>query len=271
MAGRAATSPIETIERIEVGGRALAYVLRRSPRARGLRLTIDARRGLVVSMPPPTRRGWANPNGRVEGFIREREAWVLRHLGRLERERAEVERLGGAIDGGSVVYLGAPHRVRVVAAVPGRTRRSTVERVGADDGDELVVTLRSGERRTLARILETWFRERGAVAIERAVSAYAPALGAVPSRVALRDPRTRWGSASRDGRLMFSWRLILAPPASLETVVVHELAHLRLMGHGPKFWRLVERLRPDHRSDRAWLRRNSHLLHAALDSATVRP
>ena len=68
---------------------------------------------------------------------------------------------------------------------------------------------------------------------------------------------------------MFSWRLILAPPRSLETVVVHELAHLRVMGHGPGFWRLVERLRPDHRADRAWLRRNSHLVHAALDSATV--
>jgi predicted metal-dependent hydrolase len=64
---------------------------------------------------------------------------------------------------------------------------------------------------------------------------------------------------------MFSWRLVLAPPASLETVVVHELAHLRVFGHGPRFWALVSGCRPDHLADRAWLRRHSHALHAALE------
>jgi len=215
-------------------------------------------------MPPPARRDWANPNGRVEGFLRERQGWILRHLTRIERERAEVERLGG------IHYLGVLHRILILTAERGR-RATGVERVGGDEGDELVVTMRRGERRTVERVLEAWFRQRAADGISHALQAYEPALGVSASSVALRDPRTRWGSASRDGRLMFSWRLILAPPASLETVVVHELAHLRVMGHGPKFWRLVERLRPDHRADRAWLRRNSHLLHAALDSATVRP
>jgi predicted metal-dependent hydrolase len=65
---------------------------------------------------------------------------------------------------------------------------------------------------------------------------------------------------------MFSWRLVLAPPGSLETVVVHELAHLRVFGHGPRFWALVSARRPDHLADRAWLRRNSHLLHGALEA-----
>ena len=66
---------------------------------------------------------------------------------------------------------------------------------------------------------------------------------------------------------MFSWRLILAPPGALETVVVHELAHLRVFGHGPKFWALVASRRPDHLADRAWLRRHSHVLHASLEVA----
>jgi hypothetical protein len=65
---------------------------------------------------------------------------------------------------------------------------------------------------------------------------------------------------------MFSWRLVLAPPASLETVVVHELAHLRVFGHGPAFWALVAPQRPTHLADRAWLRRNSRALHAALET-----
>lgn len=219
-------------------------------------------------MPPPTRRGWADSNGRVEGFLREREAWIVRHLGRFERERAEVEALGGARDGGRVLYLGTMHRIRVVAGARG-ARQTRVERVGADEGDELVVTTKPAERRPLDRVLKAWLRERAAEAIGRAVTIHGNALGVAPTEVVLRDPRTRWGSASREGRLMFSWRLVLAPPSSLDTVVVHELAHLRVMGHGPGFWRLVEGLRPDHRADRAWLRRNSHLVHAALDSATV--
>jgi predicted metal-dependent hydrolase len=64
---------------------------------------------------------------------------------------------------------------------------------------------------------------------------------------------------------MFSWRLIMAPPGALETVVVHELAHLRVFGHGPAFWKLVAARRPAHLADRAWLRRNSHALHGMLE------
>jgi len=147
---------------------------------------------------------------------------------------------------------------------------AVVERAGAEGGDELVVRLATRERRSIARVLEAWLRDRAAEAIDRAIAAHAPELGVAPTRVDIRDPRSRWGSASRTGRLMFSWRLVLAPPGSLETVVVHELAHLRVFGHGPRFWALVARQRPSHLADRAWLRRSSHALHAALD-ATPEP
>ena len=140
-----------------------------------------------------------------------------------------------------------------------------MERSGAQERDELLVDLGAGERRSLDRILTAWLRERAAEAIGQAVAAYAPALEVKPSRIDIRDPRSRWGSASRNGRLMFSWRLVLAPPGSLETVVVHELAHLRVFGHGPRFWALVAARRPGHLADRAWLRRNSGALHGALE------
>ena len=86
-----------------------------------------------------------------------------------------------------------------------------------------------------------------------------------PSHVSIRDPRTRWGSAARTGRIALSWRLVLAPPEALETVVVHELAHLRVFGHGPDFWALVAESRvPDHLVWRRWLRTHSVELHATL-------
>lgn len=197
--------------------------------------------------------------------MREREGWILRHLRRLERQRAEAAARGGPGEGGRILYRGALHGIRVVAAAPS-ARRSTVERAGSDAGDELVVWRVARDRRSVDRVLEAWFRERAADAIERAVAGHASELRVNPAEVVLRDPRTRWGSASKQGRLMFSWRLVLAPPEALETVVVHELAHLRVFGHGPGFWKLVASRRPSHLADRAWLRRHSHAIHAALEA-----
>jgi predicted metal-dependent hydrolase len=263
----ARTSSTQGAERrIRLGATSVDYLLRRNPRSRGIRLTIDGRRGLVVSIPPAQRRGWADPDSRVEAFLHERRAWVLRQLGRLERERAEISARGTPSDGGSVYYRGELHRIRVLAReATGGPRRSTVERAGADAGDELVVRPGSRDRRSLERVLQDWFRERADEAISKAVELHAPALRVTPSEVVLRDPKSRWGSAAKRGRLMLSWRLVLAPPEALETVVVHELAHLRVFGHGPGFWKLVAGRRPDHLAQRAWLRTHSHALHAALE------
>jgi predicted metal-dependent hydrolase len=255
----------ESRHQVALASGLIPYLLRRSPRSRGLRLTIDDRRGLVVSVPPPQRRGWARPEDRVETFIRERERWIRRHLRQSDQRRAEAAAFGGARDGGSVLYLGRPHRIRVIAAAPG-TRRTTVDPELDDRGEALVVRITPRERRPVARILEAWFRDRASDAISHAVAKHAGELAVTPAAVTLRDPTSRWGSASRKGRLMLSWRLILAPSEALETVVVHELAHLRVFGHGPGFWKLVASRRPSHLADRAWLRRHSHALHAALDA-----
>jgi predicted metal-dependent hydrolase len=264
--GRSEAAASELITNsVRLGPRTVEYRLRRSARSRGLRVTIDGRDGLVVSVPPATRRGWTRPEPRIETFLRERQAWVLRHVDALARERAAARARGGARDGGLIPYRGELHRIRLVPAAV-RGRRSLVERTGGDEEDELVISVATGERRPLERILAAWFRERAIEAIHAAVTAHAPALRVQPAVIDVRDPTTRWGSASRKGRLMFSWRLVLAPPTALETVVVHELAHLRVFGHGPAFWALVAACRPTHLADRAWLRRNSHALHGALEA-----
>jgi len=251
---------------IRLGRQVVEYRIRRSARARGLRVTVDDRAGLVVSVPPETRRGWARPEPLIEAFLGDRAAWVLRHVERQSREREALRARGGARDGGLVPYRGELHRIRVRRDAPAR-RRPSVERSGTEDGDELILHLAPAERRSVEQVLETWLRERAREAIDHAVLEHAGPLGVQPSRIDLRDPRSRWGSASRNGRVMFSWRLVLAPPASLETVVVHELAHLRVFGHGPRFWALVAARRPGHLADRAWLRRSSHLLHGALEAS----
>ena len=81
----------------------------------------------------------------------------------------------------------------------------------------------------------------------------APAIGVEPSRVQIRDQRSRWGSCSTRGTLSFNWRLVLAPFDVLDYVVVHELCHLREPNHSSRFWKLVEQRRPDWRAQRDWL------------------
>ena len=208
-----------------------------------------------------TRRGWAHPERAIDEFLESRDAWIRRHLDRQARQRAELAARGGLADGATIRFRGEMHRLRIV---PASGRRSTVTRVGDEMGDELLVALLGRDRDRIDRVLETWLRERARVAIDTEIARHGAALDVAARAVSLRDPRSRWGSASRDGRLMFSWRLILAPPEALETVVVHELAHLRVFGHGPRFWSVVASRSPDHTTWRRWLRTHSLELHAAL-------
>jgi predicted metal-dependent hydrolase len=245
-------------------GGPLAYTLRRSPRSRGLRVVVHPDRGVVVTVPAAGRRGWSDPLPHVHGFLAEREAWLRRHLERQAGERARLAAQGGVRDGAQIRFRGTMHRIRLEPARP-RIRRSSVDRVGGPDEDELVVRLAATDRRSMADVLEAWFRANARSAIGREIARHAPALRVEPAAVSIRDQRTRWGSASRRARLAFSWRLVLAPPEALETVVVHELAHLRVFGHGPRFWAIVASRRPDHAVWRRWLRDHSTELHGALE------
>jgi predicted metal-dependent hydrolase len=244
-------------------GGAIPFTLRRSSRARGLRVVLDPERGVIVTI--PSRAGRLDGERRAVAFLVERESWLRRHLGRQKALAAELARRGGATDGGQIPFRGRLYRIRVVPAASG-IRRSHV----AAFEDELVIHRAPSDRRSDVSILERWLRDVAREAIEAAVAAHADGLGVRPAAVTLRDPRTRWGSASRSGRVSFSWRLVLAPPEALETVVIHELAHLRVFGHGARFWALVASRRPDHRLWRRWLHDHSTELHTALDPATPR-
>ena len=259
---------IETPAIARLPGGPLPYTLRRSPRSRGLRVVIHPERGVVVTVPVAGRRGWANPERHVGSFLAEREPWLRRHLATHARAQAELAARGGLQDGATLRFRGDLHRLRLTPARPG-IRRSTVERIGGADEDEIIVHLAPADRRSIAAVLEAWLKPRARAAIERDIARHAAALGVSPAAISIRDQRTRWGSASRQGRLAFSWRLILAPSEALETVVVHELAHLRVFGHGPRFWEVVASRRPDHKVWRRWLHDHSAELHGALDERSV--
>lgn len=95
---------------------------------------------------------------------------------------------------------------------------------------------------------------------------WAGVLGVTFGAVRVKDQRTLWGSCTRDGHLNFNWRLTLAPPETLDYVVIHELAHRVEMNHSRRFWAVVEKACPDHRAHRRWLRQNGAALYRATPS-----
>jgi predicted metal-dependent hydrolase len=253
---------------LHLPGGPLDYTLRRSPRSRGLRVVIHPDRGVVVTVPSPGRRGWTDPDRHIRPFLVEREPWLRRHLDRHARDRAALAARGGLRDGAELRFRGELHRLRLLTSAAG-ARRSSVERIGGLFEDEIIVRVATADRRPTAAVIEAWLKPRARSEIERAILRHASALDVSPTAITVRDQRTRWGSASRKGRLSFSWRLILAPPEALETVVIHELAHLKIFGHGPRFWALVASRRQDHAVWRHWLRDHSMELHGALDAPSA--
>ena len=252
---------IEEEARADLATGALPYTLRRSPRAHRIRVVVDPERGVVVTVPAGRRLSAADGRRLAASFVAEREAWIRRHVERQGAQRSALAARGPLAAGSCVLFVGRDHRLDFAPAQPS-ARRSTVLR--DEGGSVLIVRLADRDPRPAAVVLEEWCRARARVAIDEAIAVHHVALDRAPTAVSIRDQRTRWGSASRAGRLSFSWRLILAPPEALDTVVIHELAHLRVFGHGPRFWSLVAGRRPDHRTWRRWLREHSVELHATF-------
>jgi predicted metal-dependent hydrolase len=118
------------------------------------------------------------------------------------------------------------------------------------DGSRLVV---AGPDAKATAAIERWYRREARRRIGEVVRQEAVRLGFDFRSVAIRDPRTRWGSCSRRGNLSFSWRLLIAPTDVLHYVIVHELCHLREPSHQKAFWRLLESLRPGWQLEARWL------------------
>ena len=161
----------------------------------------------------------------------------------------------------------------VELVVPAGTPRRSIERHLRAHSDWIVRTARAAPTPKLALAdVPLTAAEGRAVALERIVPIVeeeAPRLGVVVRRISVRDQRTRWGSCSARGTLSFNWRLVLAPHEVLDYVVVHELCHLREQNHSPRFWALVEELRPDYRAQKQWLKRHGWELLAARPSETA--
>jgi hypothetical protein len=220
----------DSLRRLLIGHDWLAYRLRRGNRRR-LSLTVDAD-GLRIAAP------LSLPLRAIEDFARANAAWILRKLDEWKKQprRPSIE----VADGIAFPLGGRPMLLRVVAGMRG----------AADwQPDQLQLPAATN----LARSFERALRERARAQYLPRVAHFAARLGVDAPPVSIGAARTRWGSCSRAG-IRLNWRLLHLREAIADYVIVHEVAHLREMNHGPRFWKIVGELCPDYRSLRAALR-----------------
>ncbi|RKS43505.1 hypothetical protein BDE18_2302 [Paracoccus pantotrophus] len=224
----------ERMDRILVGGD-IPVTLRRSARARRMTLRV-VRAGGEVVLTLPSRASLSD--GRA--FAESRTEW-------LRQTRAGMRPLCAVEHGALLPVEGRPRRI-----VPHDGRRVELS-------DALLLV---PQRRPAGLLVEVWLKQLAQARLIAACDRHAAALGRGFRALALRDTRSRWGSCTHDGRLMFSWRLAMAPPEVLDYVAAHEVAHLLHMDHSPAFWAATGRLMPDYARHRDWLRRHGHELLA---------
>lgn len=218
------------------GGGDIQYRIRRSARARRVRITVDGVRGVEVVLP----QGAADRA--ADRAVRELAPWIERRVAELARARAAV-----AARSDSVPYLGTSLRL---VAEAGRTR---VHR----RADALLVPVDRAEQ---LAALERWYRRAAHAEVASRLDRACAACGTAYRRLVIRGQRTRWASCSRSGTMSFNWRLLLAPEPVLDYVVWHEVCHLEVMDHSPRFWSLLESRCPGYRDHLRWLRRDGATL-----------
>ena len=215
------------------GSPPVPVVLRRSGRARRISLRVSQLDGRVTLTLP-----LGVPEAEALAFAASKSDWVRSHLN---------GRAGDVVvaPGASLPIEG---QMRLIEAAPGRKVRLEPDRL-------LLPADRPGPR--AQAFLKELARDRLAAASDR----YAAQLGRPYNRITLRDTRSRWGSCSAQGALMYSWRLILAPPEILDYVAAHEVAHLKEMNHSSAFWAVVTQLYGPSDDARHWLRNAGSELH----------
>ncbi len=215
---------------VDVDGKHVPVSLRRNARAKKMILRVDALTGDIKLTAP---RHVSERD--LSRFLDESKDWIAAERLKVQANpvlgHGDLLRFAG--DALEVVYTGvAPRRVTV-------------------GHDQLMV---GGPVDQAPARLERWLKAQAKLELSADADEFASRLSADIGRISIGDMKTRWGSCTSTGTLRFNWRLILAPEEVRRYVAAHEVAHLLEMNHSPQFWAHVERVVPDYRILRKWLR-----------------
>jgi predicted metal-dependent hydrolase len=228
-----------------INGRQVPYTLKRSTRARYARLEVSPEHGLTIIIP-----AFDNLN-HVRQLLEEKRRWIIE---KLEKYSSATTSNKPGLGSDTVPYLGCNMKIE---KRPGDTESVSLDR---ENSKLRVIPGPDGLRSTIER----WYRTEAKMKITRIVEEKSRFMGLSYQRITIKGQKTLWGSCSKKHNLNFNWRLLMAPEPIIDYVVVHELAHLKVMSHSKRFWQTVGKYCPDWRIHRTWLREHSHELSRKL-------
>ena len=224
---------------LDIGDSVIEYTLRRSRRRKKtIEISVSAGR-VLVSAPMRT------PNSEIQAIVRKRASWIIAKLESAAHNPAPLS----LVSGETLPYLGDYVGLTVEEA---DVRKPAAELEGQHLECLIPRGLAEQDRFDAAKsALVAWYRKQATTLLTGSVAKWLPAMGrSEMPRVLVREQRTRWGSCSADGTLRFSWRLAMVQQELIESVAVHELAHLDVMNHSQAFWDVVLRVMPDAKERR---------------------
>ncbi len=184
-------------------------------------------------------------------FAQSKQQWLLSAYNGLEKAQAFE-------DGVIFPFRGIEHQICSLDKLRGKVE---IYQAGENNNSIYPQILVPGGEQHVARRLKDWLKEEAKRDLCQAVQKYALRAGVKITAITVRDTSTRWGSCSSNGKLSFSWRLIMAPPFVLHYLAAHEVAHRREMNHSKQYWDVVAQIEPDYQRAEYWLKNYGKSLH----------
>lgn len=186
-------------------------------------------------------------------WVKTKTGWIIRQRAKV-LEQQENNPPKQYVSGERFWYLGQEYELEV------RMSTGRAGMVGIVE-DKIILFSKTAEGTEVQKILSDWYIKQAKTWISKRVRFFAEQMGESFGNITIKNQKKRWGSCSSARNLNFNWRLIMAPEAVIDYVVVHELCHLRQMNHSKMFWNEVEKMLPDYKMYKKWLEKNGAVLN----------
>ncbi|MEZ9555663.1 M48 family metallopeptidase [Vibrio splendidus] len=188
---------------------------------------------------------------KIDKLLASKHQWIVEKIA--QYQTASPATMREYVSGESLPYLGRNYRLKVLKGDLAPTKLLN---------GRITVTVPDPSTQThyIRRALTNWYKRHADKKIREKVSRYESLVGVETGVVRTKEFKSRWGSCTPYGDLEFNWVIVMAPNRVVDYVVVHELCHLIHHDHSPQFWKEVERVMPDYKEHKEWLRGNAQNL-----------
>ncbi|HHX18710.1 MAG TPA: M48 family metallopeptidase [Clostridium sp.] len=195
----------------------------------------------------------------IDEIIKGKLSWILKKQEELKRIYKEKNVDRKFEDGEKICYLGEEYSLKII-----KTKEVSQSKVVIDN-DNMVIYINEkfidkDDKENIRNIIKKWLVERFRDVAADRIKKYSFLIGVNPTKITIREQKTRWGSCSSKGSINLNWKLVMAPMKVVEYVIVHELCHMIEMNHSKDYWNIVSSIMPHYKNHRKWLKENGHKL-----------